>query len=183
MYRALALATQRAGIADSDTEALAAWADANPIDMAEGRVCVGGQDVTDAIRTPEIGERASRISAHPSVRQALVKRQQALTANGGVVVEGRDATTVIAPGADVRVYLTASLEERARRREAEFRAKGEPAEYERVRAEMAVRDHRDITREDSPLTVAPGVAVIESAGIPVEEVVLRIRALLPADVA
>ena len=98
---------------------------------------------------------------------------------GGVVLEGRDVTTVVAPDADLKVYLTASLEERARRRALELVDKGLGAEYEQVRKEVESRDHRDINRDDSPLMVAPGAHIIESAGFPVDQVVARIRALLP----
>jgi cytidylate kinase len=121
---------------------------------------------------------ASKISAHSPVRRLLVERQKAMVALGGFVLEGRDATTVIAPEADLRVYLTASLEERARRRYLEQQAKGSDASLDDVRQDVAERDHRDITRADSPLMVGPGVHVVESGGIPVAEVVKRIIALL-----
>ena len=90
----------------------------------------------------------------------------------------RDATTVIAPDADVKVFLTASLEERAKRRTQEFVQKGEQIDFRDVRHQIQVRDHRDITRDDSPLTVAPGAEIIESGGVPVDQVVARIKELI-----
>jgi cytidylate kinase len=125
----------------------------------------------------EIGELASKISAHSKVRQELVKLQKDIIAMGGVILEGRDTTTVVAPNADLKIYLTASLEERARRRSEDFADQGMSAEFENIRSQISSRDHRDITREESPLKVAPDAILLESGGLSIEEVVQRVKAL------
>lgn len=184
MYRALALATSRAGFGAEDHLEAANIAKQIDIHFGEGdppRVLLNGEDVTTAIRTPEIGELASALSTHPDVRKQLVARQQALVAEGGYTLEGRDVTTVVAPKADVKVYLTASLEERAKRRHEEMNEKGMATpEYDELRKQMQTRDHRDITREDSPLSVADGATIIESGGLSIREVMDRIIALIPS---
>lgn len=183
MYRALALKAKRAGLGGADGDAAAALGAETRIEFQAGdpqKVLLDGEDVTTEIRTLEIGELASALSAFPSVRALLVARQQAMVVEGGYTLEGRDVTTVVAPNADVKVYLTASLEERAKRRHLEMEQKGVQDEYAKVRKEMQIRDHRDITRDDSPLTVAPGATLIESGGLTPDEVVARIKALIPA---
>jgi CMP/dCMP kinase len=137
--------------------------------------------VTEAIRTPEISELASALSVDGRIRRLLVRLQKDLVRGGDVVLEGRDATTVIAPEATVKVYLTASLEERARRRHLERDWKGESEGFEQVRKEVEQRDHRDITREDSPLSVAEDAQIVESGGVPIDEVVRRVRELVPEE--
>jgi CMP/dCMP kinase len=182
MYRALALAASRAGLTAADGPRAAELADRIEISFGEGdppRVLLDGEDVTGLIRTPEIGELASALSTHSGVRQALVARQQAMVAEGGYTLEGRDVTTVVAPNAQVKVYLTASLEERAKRRQLEMGVKS--PEYDELRKQMQTRDHRDITREDSPLTVAPDAHIIESGCLTVEQVVEKIRWLVPIE--
>jgi CMP/dCMP kinase len=182
MYRALALKAHESGLDPEDGEAIASLMDSTEINFDQGEpqpVCLDGEDVTSRIRTVEIGELASKISTHSAVRRALVKRQQEMVKAGGVILEGRDTTTVVAPDADVKVYLTASLEERAKRRATEFEQKGVESGFEDVRSQIQVRDHRDITREDSPLKVASGAVVVESHGISPEEVAAKIRSLVP----
>ncbi|HVT13598.1 MAG TPA: (d)CMP kinase [Fimbriimonadaceae bacterium] len=179
MYRALALMAQRAGLGPGDGEEAARLGQGIKIDFEGQKVLLDGEDVSKEIRTLEIGELASALSAFSSVRALLVARQKALVAEGGYTLEGRDVTTVVAPDANVKVYLTASLEERAKRRHLELEERGVPGDYGKVRKEMQVRDHRDITREDSPLTVAPGAVVIETAGLTPDEVVEKIKALIP----
>lgn len=184
MYRALALKGKNTGLTVADGEAIAKIGETTEISFGSGdpqRVLCDGIDVTAEIRTPEISEMASAISANSSVRRVLVARQKSLVAQGGVVLEGRDVTTVVAPDADVKVFLTASLEERARRRALELEQKGMSAQYEQVRREVDSRDHRDIHREDSPLTVAPDAQIVESGGLPVEQVVAKIKALIPGN--
>ena len=178
MYRALALKAQRQGLGADDADQVAVMGESTAITFGVGDpqpVLLDGQDVTGEIRTLEIGELASALSTNSHIRRVLVERQKAIVAAGGVTLEGRDATTVIAPHAGVRVYLTASLEERAKRRHLEMEQKGDAPAYSEVRQQVENRDHRDITREDSPLTVAEGVHIVESGGIPVEQVVARIR--------
>lgn len=180
MYRAVALKALRLGLHE---ERAAEIIGNTRIEFQVGdpqRVVLDGEDVTEAIRTAQISEAASSLSQYPAIRKELAKLQQEFIADGGVVIEGRDATTVIAPHADVKVYLTASLEERSKRRHLELAAKGSDHGFEEVRQQVEVRDHRDITRKDSPLTVAPGAVVIETAGLTPAQVVDAIAALLPS---
>ncbi len=165
MYRCVALAAQRRG------ETPAAVAPGLRIELGD-RVRCDGEDVTEAIRAPEVSEAASRAAADPAVRRALVAKQRELLARGDWVAEGRDIGTVVAPGAEVKVFLDASPEERARRRAAQTGADPEP-----ILAEQRVRDERDRTREDSPLRAAPGAVRLDTTGLDREAVVDRIAAL------
>jgi cytidylate kinase len=140
-----------------------------------GRVELNGRDVTEAIRTPEVSEAASRVAADPGVREALVEKQRALITGGDWVAEGRDIGTVVAPDAALKVFLTAEPRERARRRAAELGA--DPAT---VLAEQALRDERDITREHDPLKPAPGAVTLDTTDLAVDEVAARIVALAHA---
>jgi cytidylate kinase len=140
-----------------------------------GRILLDGREVTEAIRAPEVSEAASRIAADPRVREALVAKQRELLAHGDWVAEGRDIGTVVAPEAEVKVFLTASPHERARRRAADL---GEdPAA---VLAEQAQRDERDSTRAHSPLEPAPGALLIDTSGLTVEQVAQRVADLARA---
>jgi cytidylate kinase len=152
MYRAVALAGDR----DPATLRIAFDGD---------RVLLDGEDVSEAIRTREISDLASRRAADPTVREALVEQQRALLASGDWVAEGRDVGTVVAPGADLKVWLTASLEERARRR-------GQPPE------EVADRDERDRTRAHSPMVPADDAVELDTTGLSIDDVVARIVALV-----
>ena len=166
MYRCVALAVLERGGEPADV--------ARAIDVEVGeRVLLDGRDVTEAIRTPEVSEAASRVAADPGVREALVEKQRELIASGDWVAEGRDIGTVVAPGAEVKVFLTASGEERARRRAAEL-----GADPDTVLAEQALRDERDRTREHSPLEPAPGAVELDTTGLSVDEVVERIAGLV-----
>ena len=136
------------------------------------RVRLDGRDVSEEIRSPEVSEQASRVAADPGVRAALVSCQRALIAGGDWVAEGRDIGTVVAPDAELKVFLTASSDERARRRAAEL-----GADPRTVLAEQSLRDERDATREHSPLSAAPGAVVLDTSGLSVEEVVERIANL------
>jgi len=139
-------------------------------------VLLGGEDVSAAIREPEISQGASVVSAIPGVRRALVAKQQRMGDQNSVVMEGRDIGTVVFPGAQVKVFLDASPEVRAERRVKELRAKGVEARVEIVAAEMRQRDERDSTRPDSPLRQAPDAHYLDSSGMSeseVEEAVLR----------
>jgi CMP/dCMP kinase len=139
---------------------------------APGSVFLDGCDVTARIREPEVSEMASRVAADPAVREELVVKQREAIACGDWVVEGRDIGTVVAPGAELKVFLTASAEERAGRRAAELHA-----DAATVLAEQTLRDERDAGREHSPLRPAPGAVVLDTTGLGVEEVVERIAAL------
>jgi len=181
MYRALALKASRLGTQADDAESAAALMNGIQIEFGAGDpqpVFLDGEDVTSLIRSLEIGELASSLSVHGQVRRAMVGLQQEIVKKGGVVLEGRDATTVIAPRADLKIYLTASLEERSRRRHVELETKGETSTFEGVRAQIETRDHRDITRDESPLTVAPDAHIVESGCRAISDVVAQIISLL-----
>ncbi|MCL6536794.1 MAG: (d)CMP kinase [Armatimonadetes bacterium] len=169
MYRALALAAQRAGIDPDDAERLAQLAQQVDIRFeADGeaqRVLLDGEDVSEAIRTPEISDLASRIAVHAGVRRAMVALQRALaSAAHGVVAEGRDTTTVVFPDAAVKLYLDASPQERARRRQHQLQQQGIDAPYEQVLQAILERDARDAARADSPLRIADDALVIQNDG-------------------
>ncbi len=136
------------------------------------RVLLDGRDVTAAIRTPEVSEMASRVATSQGVREALVGKQRELLAAGDWVAEGRDIGTVVAPGAELKIFLTADPRERARRRALET---GE--EQEATLAEQRRRDERDATREHSPLQAAPGAVLLDTTGLTIEQVVEHIAGL------
>jgi cytidylate kinase len=165
-------------IALRDQEALAGHAQRLQIAFAAGgsRVLLGGSDVSDAIRAPEVSQRASKISAVPAVRAALLDLQRRLAAGGGVVAEGRDVGSVVFPDAEVKFFLTADVGERARRRAAELRARGIDAEEERIRAEIEARDARDSSRSAAPLVCPADALVIDSSTLAAEDVVARMAA-------
>ncbi|MFQ3586526.1 MAG: (d)CMP kinase [Fimbriimonadaceae bacterium] len=183
MYRCFALKAHRAGLSGFDASAAAALGQSISISFGEGDpqpVYLDLEDVTSAIRTPEIGQLASELSTHLVVRVVLVEQQKAIVAQGGYVLEGRDVTTVVAPNADVKVFLTASIEERARRRWLEMQGRDDRRRLQEVVLDVVARDHRDYTREESPLTLAEDAHLIESFGLTAEEVAERIIALVPA---
>ncbi len=166
MYRAVALGALRSG-ADAATLAREV-----AIELGE-RVLLDGEDVTAAIREPSVSEAASRVAADPEVREAVVDKQRRMLSEGDWVAEGRDIGTVVAPAAEVKVFLTASPEERARRRARELNV-----DAETVLAEQAIRDERDRTREHSPLAPAPGATILDSTGLSLDEVVERVAKLI-----
>jgi cytidylate kinase len=167
MYRSVALAARRRGV---EAAAIAAQLRIEPGD----RVLVDGEDVTDQIRDPAIAEAASRAAADPAVRRAMVAAQRRLLSGGDWVVEGRDIGSVVAPDAELKVFLTADPQERARRRAAEV-----GVDPETVLAEQAIRDERDQAREHSPLRPAHGAVLLDSTGLTQDEVVKRIVELVP----
>ena len=140
-----------------------------PTAAAADRVVLDGHDVTGAIRAPEVSEAASTVAADPGVREALVAKQRELIAGGDWVAEGRDIGTVVAPDAELKVFLTADASERARRRASEL-----GGDQATVMAEQALRDERDSTRAHSPLQAAPGAVVLDTTGMTIEQVVERI---------
>jgi CMP/dCMP kinase len=162
MYRTVALARLRGR---HDVEAL-------DIAIDNGTVRLDGEDVTHLIRTPEVSEAASAVAAEPAVRAALVAKQRELLAQGNWVAEGRDIGTVVAPDAQLKVFLTASPEERAKRRAAEL---GLPVEQ--VLSEQRGRDERDTTREHSPLRAADDAVEVDTTGLSIDQVVARIAEL------
>lgn len=173
MYRCLAYQALKAGLTIEQGEEAAALLDSVNIEFGLGEpqpVFVNGVEVTSEIRTPEIGEAASALSQYTPVRIKMVERQKDLVAHGGVILEGRDVTTVVAPNATLKIYMTASLEERAKRRLGEFSAKGVEGSFQDVRSQIQNRDHRDINRDDSPLKVADDAVIVETAEHTPEEV-------------
>lgn len=172
MYRCVALAAVREGVDPDDPHAAGELAERCSISFAGGRVLLNGEDVTEAIREPRVSEAASRISVHPSVREALVARQRALIDGGRYVAEGRDIGTVVSPEAPLKIFLEASDEERARRRAAET---GEP--FEAVLRAQAERDRRDREREHGALRAAPDAVRLDTTGLGIDEVVERVVAL------
>ena len=168
MYRCVALAASRRGIDPEDARALAALCRELQIEFkpsAEGeRVFLNGEDVSAAIRTPENSLLTSRVAACPAVRAAMVRLQQDLGREGGVVLEGRDIGSVVFPGADVKFFLSASAEERGRRRYEELRAKGVAVDLQQTIAEVRARDAADSGREHAPLVRAEDAIVVDSSG-------------------
>jgi len=139
------------------------------IEFADGRVLLDGDDVTETIRTPEVSQAASRVASRPEVRRALVTKQRELMASGDWVAEGRDIATVVAPDAELKVFLTASAEERARRRAAQY-----DLPFEQVLAEQRERDKRDSGHGRSVDGPAPGAVELDTTGLSIDEVVARI---------
>lgn len=180
MYRVVALAADRKGIAFSDADGVTRVATDLVRDEAlhfergdDGAMCVRlhGEDVSAAIRTPRIGMGASTVSAVPGVRQALLDLQRQAGRDGGVVLEGRDIGTVVFPDADIKFYLTATLETRARRRHDELVARGASEAYEAVLAEVEKRDRQDSTREHAPLKPAADAITVDSTPLDIQETV------------
>lgn len=150
------------------------------LDYKDGQqhVYLDGIDVSEAIRTPEMGMQASIISAYQKVRETLVKLQQNMAASINVVMDGRDIGTHVLPNATLKVYLTASVEERAQRRLQDFANKGQVASYEEVKAEIEQRDFQDMNREHAPLVQAEDAIVIDTSFMTIPEVVSQIKGLL-----
>jgi CMP/dCMP kinase len=180
IYRSVALAARRAGASWDDPAACAALAAALDIDFRwEGEVnhvLVAGEDVTAAIRTPEMSEGASKVSAHPPVRAALLELQRRLGAQGGVVVEGRDIGTVVFPQTEAKFFLTASPEVRARRRFEELRAAGKIVDEAATLEQMIERDRRDSERAAAPLRQADDAILVDSSEQSIDEVVASMEA-------
>ncbi len=172
MYRCVALAAAEEGIDPDDGAALGQLARGLEIAFEEGRVLLGGRDVSAAIRDPAVTATASRVSVHPAVREAMVERQRRLIAAGRYVAEGRDIGTVVSPDAPLKVFLTASEEERARRRAAET---GE--DFESVLDAQRRRDARDREREHGALRAAEDAVRLDTTGLGLEDVVGRVVAL------
>jgi CMP/dCMP kinase len=180
LYRTIALAAQLRSVSWDDSQRVEALAEelveSEAVAMARGddgrmRVLLEGSDVSDRIRTQDIGQGASKVSALPGVRSALLDMQRNAGRGGGVVLEGRDIGTVVFPGAEAKFYLTASVDVRAGRRHAELRSKGQTPDLDEVREEVIERDHRDSTRPVAPLRQADDAVVVDSSSLTVPEVV------------
>ncbi|HBB88323.1 MAG TPA: (d)CMP kinase [Blastocatellia bacterium] len=179
MYRAVALAVMESSINSNDDLAVGSLAARVDIDLAGDpealKVTLEGRDVTDEIRSDEVTEMSSIVSAIPQVRRAMVQRQREL-GRRGAVMNGRDIGTVVFPDADIKFFLTAVPQERAERRFNEERAQDTNANFEETFADMAERDRRDETRADSPLKVADDAIVIDSTGLSIDEVFAKMMA-------
>ena len=148
--------------------------DETSIVYRSGKTLLNGEDVSEAIRTPQVTALVSQVARIPLVRAFLVECQRRMGAEGGVVMDGRDVGTIILPEAELKIFLTASLAERARRRQLEWRAKGVEATREEVEQEIRVRDKMDREREVGPLRIADDAVIIDSTDLDVDEVVDQI---------
>lgn len=173
MYRALALAVDRAGLPAEDTPELRRLLEGLRVELRGEQVLLDGEDVSDRIRTPRISDLTSRLTMLEPVRAKVTPLQRAMARGGGVVLEGRDTGTVVCPDADVKFYLDASQEERARRRQAELAARGIMVDLAVVHAEIGARDVQDRTRALAPLRKAPDAVEIDTAGLTPGDVVER----------
>jgi CMP/dCMP kinase len=171
MYRAIGWQARQAHVALEDEQAVARIAERARIEIVSDTVLIDGADVTRVIRTPEIDRAAAAVARLPRVRAALVARQREMGADGGVVMEGRDIGTVVFPGADVKIYLDASPEERARRRALDPAHFGGPTAVAEVATALTARDELDRTRAASPLYAAPDASLIDTTGKAVAQVV------------
>lgn len=174
MYRAVGWKALRDGVSLDDEPALTDLAGRSRLDVSGTQVTIDGHDVTRAIRTPEIDRAAAGVARLPRVRAILVDRQRQMGAAGGIVMEGRDIGTVVFPDADVKLYLDASPEERARRRAIDPAHSGVPAAVSEVATALTARDELDRTRTASPLYAAPDALVVDTTGKSVDEVVREV---------
>lgn len=178
MYRAIALKLFRTGTDCNDSEALQRLLDSTDVDFEQGHVTLDGEDVNAYIRTQEVSEMASVSSAIKAVRDKLDTLQKAMAQRKSLVMDGRDITTVVIPNAEVKIYLTASVAERARRRAAEMALKGQPCDIAQIEKEIEARDYRDSHRENSPLTIAEDAIVIDSSDMTIEEVIAKMKGIV-----
>ena len=182
IYRAVALTAQRQGIPWIDADACAALA--RDLDIRfdfvgdKNHVFLADEDVSAAIRTPDVSQGASQVSAHPPVRAALLELQRRLGAGGGVVVEGRDTGTVVFPHAQAKFFLTATVEERARRRVAELAATGATVDHAQTLREIRERDERDASRDVAPMRPADDAVLVDSSTQTIEQVVESLAQLV-----
>jgi cytidylate kinase len=185
LYRVVALAAERASVSFDDAERATALAEMlvaeNAVQLKRGpdggvQVWLRSQDVSSAIRAQAIGQGASKVSAHPGVRQALLELQRSQGRDGGVVLEGRDIGTVVFPDAEAKFYLTASADVRAQRRRDELAARGTPPTLSEVLSEVNERDRRDSTRPVAPLRQAADAKLVDSSSLSIEQVVEHIVA-------
>lgn len=183
-YRALALKVAQAGVRADDAAAVTAIARESVIDFSgspsQAHVFLDGRDVSGEIRTPEVSEMASRVAAVPEVRRLMVEWQRAMRERGPLVGEGRDLGTVVFPDADVKIFLEADVETRAKRRCRELQARGIAVSLEAVREDIERRDHRDISRPDSPLLAAADSHRVDSSGLDLDAQVDAVLAVIAA---
>lgn len=183
LYRALGLAAQRAAVELDAAEALASLARAMRLELDGSRVILDGRDVSAAIRTEEAGAAASRVAALPAVREALLGWQRAAARPPGLVADGRDMGSVVFPEAALKVYLTASPEERAQRRYNQLNEKGLDVNLATLIQEIGARDERDSKRSLAPMKAPPGALMLDTTSLAIEEVLGRVleavRRVLP----
>jgi cytidylate kinase len=178
MYRAVAWKAANEGLPLDDDAQVSGLAKRAVLDQRNGTVTIDGHDVTRAIRTPEMDKAAASVARLPHVREVLVQQQRDLGAVGAVVMEGRDIGTVVFPDADLKFYIDASAEERARRRAADPAHTGGQASLASVQSEMVARDKSDSTRKVAPLAMAPDAIYIDTTTMPIEVVVHRVMMLI-----
>ena len=174
LYRAIALAVLRGGIDPADEVVVAAIAERAAVDLDGTRVRLDGEDVSERIRAAGVTAVVSQVSAHPRVRAALLAGQRELAADGDVVMEGRDIGTAVLPDAEIKVYLTASVDERARRRALELGLPADEATLAAMAGSLSERDAADASRVASPLVRAPDAVEVDTTGLTLDEVVARI---------
>lgn len=178
MYRTVGLKAVRCGIDTTDEKGVSSILPALDIDIrhegVEQYIYLDGENVSDQIRTPEISMAASNVSAIPAVRVAMVDMQRKLAANHDVVMDGRDIASFVLPDAEIKIFLTASVEARAERRYNELLEKGENVDYEEVKSDMIKRDKNDSSRAVSPLVIAEGATVIDTSHLTLEESVEKV---------
>lgn len=174
MYRAIGYQIKRQGVDMDDASALSSMLSETDVDLHEGKVLLNGEDVSDRIRTPEMSKMASACSALPAVRRKLVELQRAMAKSKSVIMDGRDIGTNVLTDARYKIYLTASVEERARRRYKELLEKGETVTLDEVEADMRQRDYNDSHRRLNPLRKADDAVEIDSTHMNLEQVVERI---------
>jgi cytidylate kinase len=182
MYRAVGVLADEQHVPFDDDAALATLVDGLRFEgtAAGAGLTVNGRDLSATIRRPDAGELASRVSTRPVVRERLVALQRRLGAGGGVVMEGRDIGTVVFPDAPVKLYLTADPRERARRRAAELRARGEEVDEAALATEIAARDQRDQSRATAPLKPAPDAITVDTTNLTLAQVVDRLAEVVRA---
>lgn len=179
MYRAVAWKAAHDGLPLDDEAVVAGIAEVAVIALQDGRVVIDGHDVTTDIRTPAIDRAAAAVARLPRVRAILVERQRALGAGGGVVMEGRDIGTVVFPSADVKIYLDATADERARRRASDAaHTGGRESGLAGVQSDLHERDRTDTTRAVAPLSLAEGAVYIDTTGMSIVDVVDRVMELV-----
>ena len=183
LYRGVGLAARDRGISWDDEEAIVALSGEVQLSFepaADGtpRLTIDGVDRADEIRSPEISAAASQVSAYPGVRRALLEIQRSLGQDGGVVLEGRDIGTVVFPDAEVKLFLTASAEERARRRVQDLQERGMTADQNRILSEIRARDKADSTRPIAPLRPAEDAVILDSTSLDLEAVVEHVLELV-----
>ncbi len=183
IYRTVAYFLDLLGISPKDADGVSRYIDELTIDIYYDEnglqhMLMNGIDVTDEIRTPDISQKASLVSAQPVVREVLLDMQREVARENDVIMDGRDIGTVVLPGADVKIFLTASAEVRAQRRYAELQAKGSKDSFEKVLADIKLRDHQDSTRAIAPLKQAADAILVDTSELDIDMAVEAIRRIV-----